>query len=408
MKGDDDHNSGDPACGNPHISATPMQNGPEKTATRIVLICLVFCLLALAIPAALIAVFLLLDAEAWAGRLFAGSCLLLYSATCCLYGWLRQDGYVAARAAAALGGLAMLGFGVCYALSPSGVAPVRSKLQSVFLPGRHYSRWSPAGLVPEIDQIKLGADLIPYADPLMTRAKAARMKSLFLTVYQEMQQDPGFVAVGSVMGCAYADALGQPFNDRHLFSYIPAHNPGRRLPVILFLHGSFGNFKAYLWTWKRFADAHQVAIVAPTFGFGNWYKPGGMEAIDWAYAYCTNRSELDPGHIVLAGLSNGGIGVSRAVCRNPGRYCGLLYISAVMEEDVMASPAYLQGCKEKPVLVVHGGQDERIPLKYVEQPLARLSGKVAVETKYYPGEDHFLFLSKRAEVLDDVFHWMAP
>lgn len=73
----------------------------------------------------------------------------------------------------------------------------------------------------------------------------------------------------------------------------------------------------------------------------------------------------------------------------------------------MASPGFVQGCKGKSVLVIHGDQDERIPLKYVEQPLAGLTGTVAVKTKYYASEDHFLFLSRRAEVLEDVFSWMA-
>jgi hypothetical protein len=385
-----------------------MQEGPVKQAIRSVGVCVVLFLLILAIPATLIAVFLLLDAETWNGRLFAASCLVLYSGTCGLYLWVKKGGRVAGRGALALSGLALIGFAACYTFSPSGVTLGGSKLQSVFPPGRHYARWTPVGLVPELDQTKLGADLTPYSDPLMTRAKAGRMKALFLTAYREMQQDPEFVAVGSVMGDAYADAFGFPFNDRHLFSYIPTHKPGQKLPVLLFLHGSCGNFKAYLWTWKRFADDHQIAIVTPTFGFGNWNNPGGMEAIDWAYGYCTNHSELDAGRIVLAGLSNGGIGVSRAVCQNSGRFRGLIYISGVMEGEVMASPGFMQGCKGKSVLVIHGDQDERIPLKYVEEPLAGLTGTVAVKTKYYANEDHLLFLSRRAEVLEDVFSRMAP
>lgn len=385
-----------------------LQEKKVKSPARIVAIWLVFLLLVLAIPSALIAVFLLLDAETWRGRLFAVSWLLMVGAVFCLYQWLKEQRIGARKGMTVLGSSAALGFAICYAIAPSGVTPAGAKLQSVFPPDRHYARWTRVGLVPEMDQAKLGADLSPYGDALMTRAKAARMKALFLTAYHEMQQDPEFVAVGSIMGSAYAEVFALPFNDHHLFSYVPTHKPGQRLPVLLFLHGSGGNFKVYLWTWKRFADAHQIAIVAPTFGFGNWDKPGGMEAIEWASGYCTNHPELDASRIVLAGQSNGGLGVSRAVCRNPDRYRGLIYISGVMESDVMNSAAYLQACKGKPVLVIHGGQDERIPLKYVEQPLAGLSGKVVVEKKYYSEEDHFLFLSKRAEMLEDVFGWIGP
>jgi len=385
-----------------------MQDGPLKQANLTVGRFVVLLLLILALPAMLIAVFLLLDAETWNGRLFAVSCLVLYAGTGALYLSLKKGRRIAGRVALSLCGVALIGFAAGYTFSPSGVTLSDSKLQSVFPPGRHFTRWTPVSLVPEIDQTKLGADLSPYADVLMTRAKARRMKALFLTAYREMQRDPEFVAVGSVMGHAYADAFALPFNERHLFSYIPTHKPGQKLPVVLFLHGSCGNFKAYLWTWKRFADDHQIAVVSPTFGFGNWHHPGGMEALDWAYAYCTNHSALDAGRIVLAGLSNGGIGVSRAVCQNPGRFRGLLYISAVMEAEVMASPAFSQGCQGKPMLVLHGGEDERIPLQYVEQPLAGLIGTAAVKTKFYAGEDHFLFLSRRVEVLEEVFSSMAP
>jgi pimeloyl-ACP methyl ester carboxylesterase len=132
-----------------------------------------------------------------------------------------------------------------------------------------------------------------------------------------------------------------------------------------------------------------------------------MEAIDWAYAYCTNHSNLDAGRIVLAGLSNGGIGVSRAACRTPDRYRGLIYISGVMEDDVMTSPEFLREKAEKHVLVIHGGQDERIPLRYIEHTLAGLPVSIAVETHFHPDEDHFLFLSKREEVLETVFRWLT-
>ena len=52
-------------------------------------------------------------------------------------------------------------------------------------------------------------------------------------------------------------------------------------------------------------------------------------------------------------------------------------------------------------------QDERIPLKYLEQPLSGLTGIVVVRKKFYSGEDHFLILSRREDVLQDVFNWMA-
>src|ERR1051326_5121800 len=154
-----------------------------------------------------------------------------------------------------------------------------------------------------MDQAKLGAALAPFGDSLMTRAKAKRMNTLFMTSYREMQSDPEFVAVGSVMNTVYRDMFSLSFDNRQLYVYVPPHEPGKKLPAVLFLHGSCGNFKVYMWKWKRFADAHKVAIVAPTFGFGNWHRPGGVEAIESAYSYCASQPEIDSQRIFLAGLS---------------------------------------------------------------------------------------------------------
>jgi pimeloyl-ACP methyl ester carboxylesterase len=270
----------------------------------------------------------------------------------------------------------------------------------------HYRRWTPTGLVPEIDQVKMGADLSPFADALMTRAKASRMKRLFLNADREMRHDPDFVSVGSAMGDVFSDMFGLPFDAGHLYAYSPEHRLGEKLPVILFLHGAGGNFKAFVWNWKRLADSRGVAIVAPSFGCGSWHHSGGMGAIDAAYEYCARHPELDARRVVLAGLSNGGIGVSRAMCMHPERYRGLVYISPVLEPEVVGSPVFVQACAGKPVLVLHGDEDERIPRRYVEEPLRSLGGKVSVTAKYYPGEDHFLILSKRDDVLEEVAKWM--
>ncbi len=376
-----------------------LQEKPKTSAGRLLGICLVFSLLAAAVPSALIALFLLVDGETWAGRLFAFSWLFMCASVFCFYQRLRKGRGGGIRILAIVVGGTVLGFALCFLLAPSGKSSSQSKLQSVFLGGHGYSKWTPPALVPEWDQIKLGADLIPYADNLMTREKSVRMKTLFRTAYQEMAKDPEFAAVGSVMGCVYADAFGVRCGHKHLFAYVPEHKPGQKLPVILFLHGSVGNFKAYTWTWKRLADARQVAIVAPSFGFGNWDQDGGVEMVDTAYDYIAHHAELDASRVVLAGLSNGGIGVSRAFCRTPERYKGLIYISAVMEEEVMASQEFVKACVGKRILALHGDQDERIPLRYVKGPLASLSAKVEVQTQFYSGEDHFLFLSKRDELL---------
>lgn len=386
-----------------------MTERPEQkpvSPLRVAALSIIALLLMLGTAPTLLAVLLLCEAETWGARLFALSCVLLFVAGSSLFIWFYRNRRRAKTATLLLFGSAVACIVICYALAPSGKTSAGSKLQSVFPSGTHYRRWTPNGLVPEIDQVKMGADLSPFVDAIMTRAKALRMKHLFLTAYREMQHDPDFVSVGSALGDVLADMFGLPFNAGHLYAYIPEHKPGEKLPVILFLHGAGGNFKAFIWNWKRLADSRHVAIVAPSFGCGSWYHRGGMEAIDAGYQYCAGHPDLDAQHIVLAGLSNGGIGVSRAMCLHPDRYWGLVYISPVLEPDILGSLVFVQACAGKSILVLHGDEDDRIPRKYVEEPLKSLAGKISVEAKYFPGEDHFLILSKRDAVLEEVGNWM--
>src|ERR1051325_501142 len=158
-----------------------MQQNPEKRKPggRVLSLCALLVLI-LAIPAVLIATLLLFQAETWLGRLFATSVLLLYLAGCFLVRWLHKSG---GMACVIIGAIACAGFITCYVGSPSGATPIGSKLHSVFPRSVTYCRWSPVNLVPEIDQVKLGALLSPFGDSLMTRARAKRMNTLFMASY---------------------------------------------------------------------------------------------------------------------------------------------------------------------------------------------------------------------------------
>ena len=60
-----------------------------------------------------------------------------------------------------------------------------------------------------------------------------------------------------------------------------------------------------------------------------------------------------------------------------------------------------------PMLVVHGRDDERIPLGDVERSLERLRAHGAtIEERIVEHEDHFLFFDRDEEVLGDVEAWV--
>ena len=364
----------------------------------------------LALPLAAVAGWFLLIAQTWTGRGLALLVLFLVLLPLLMALGLRSNEWAVLwkRLALACGVVAAVTAGTILVAVPDGHAPDDAHVQSRFVGGTaRLARFSLANVVPEIEQINVGMALIPHLDPFIDRQQARRLRSFILPAYQEMEANPEFRRLGSAMGWPYAEVLGRPFDVGHYYLYIPRNRPPGPLPAILFLHGSAGNFKVYIWAWSRFAEEHGYVIISPSFGFGNWYRTGGVQAAERALSDAETVVSLDGERIYLAGLSNGGIGVSRVASEMPDRFRGLIYISGVIEPSVMTSDAFLESWKGRPVLVIHGGADQRIPVTGVRSAAERVEvGDVVVSYVEYPDEDHFLFLARLDEVLDDVAGWL--
>lgn len=300
------------------------------------------------------------------------------------------------RAALVTGGIVALGLAILIVGVPSPRAPSQ---RGAWAEGP--LQYGLPTLLPEVDQVLLGTYLIAFVDPLVTRADAAHVREVFLSVYRPMAEDPDFARLPTQLTEAYRDAYsGQRF------VYVPEHAPGERLPCVVFLHGSAGNFQGYLWVWKRLADQGHFVVVAPGFGFGNWHRPGGLdagglEAVQFARREAERTLPVDPQRFVLAGLSNGGRGVMRAIEADPMRtWKAVVLLSAVV--DLEASE---EMWKDRPTLLVHGLKDNRITEEWFRSSaeLIRNAG-AKVETQVDAEEDHFLFFSKPEE----MEKWVLP
>ncbi|NOU27386.1 MAG: prolyl oligopeptidase family serine peptidase [Polyangiaceae bacterium] len=345
--------------------------------------------LLLGIPAALY----LPAAETWSARLVIGAVLLGLAAG--VLAWRRRRGPAWATAGAAVAcGLASL------ARAPSGAPTVTAtsgaRLESRFTSDHPYPRFAPANVVPEIDQFKLGSYLVPATDPYLTVASSARLRGLIVDVYRDMDRDPAFRALGSAMPYAYDN-----LDSGHLYAYVPARATGEKLGVLLFLHGSGGNFKVYTHILQRVAEQEHVMVVAPSFGFGNWQAAGGTAAIAAAVTYAVRELDADPSRVVIMGLSNGGRGVTRALRDGAERYAGVVLLSAVMETDVLRGVG--DHYRGTPALVLYGDADDRLPRDYEEAGAEALrKAGLGVRVHAYPREDHFLFFSQKASIQSEV------
>jgi pimeloyl-ACP methyl ester carboxylesterase len=374
----------------------------------LVLIC-VPVFLALAIPSA----WLLAFAQSWRGHGLAGLGLALaIFPSALLIGWIAaQKGRAAARFwhRFAVGlGVAILALGLALLLTtPTGYPRADSPVSHQFVGERRFPRFTPTNIIPEVEQVNAGFWAAALLDPYIDWAQKREVSAYTFDLYREMERDPDFRALGSAMGWAYTDLLGFPPDVGHYYLYVPENRPPGPLPAIVYLHGAAGNFKSYTWAWSRLAEEQGYVIIAPSFGFGDWRQPGGVDAVLNALDDAEQIVALDPARIYLAGLSNGGYGVSEASSAAPERFRGLIFLSPGMPIEIIGSPDFHNRWASRPVLVMAGGQDRRISLAYVDQRVALLeSGGVDVTYITYPNADHFLFFDELDDVLGGIEAWL--
>lgn len=290
--------------------------------------------------------------------------------------------------------------------APSGNPGPNSAVQHRFVDGGRYGRFSLTNLVPESEQVNLGFTLMPYVDPLLTVEQSRRISPITMAIYREMEQDPNFHELGSAMNLAYDELWRRPFDVGHYYLYVPPNAGPDPLPAIVFLHGSAGNFKAYTWLWSKLAETEGYVIIAPSYGFGNWDEAGAAAVLK-VIEDAGRVANIDTQHLYLAGLSNGGLGVSYLANLAPEEFRGLIFLSPVMATEIVDSVSFQTAWANRPVLVISGEADNRIPLIYVEQRIAAMHrANIEVTPIIYPNEDHFLVFSQPPSVLQNVSVWL--
>lgn len=363
----------------------------------------------LALVVAPLAGFLLRDGETVAGRLVGGGALFLVLASFCV--WvaclrrLRWQAIVTLALVITCAGACLL---MAYQVSPRG-DPSGGRLTQHFSGSASFRRGGLANMVPEIDQLKLGTRVFPILDPFIDAEQGRRIRALFLEIYRELRADPAFCDVGSALGFCYEDIFFGRTRQLHFYEYRPKSPGAAPAPVLVFLHGSLGNFKGYTWLLRQLAEEHGIAILCPTYGAGQWHRERGLEVVEAIEGYVDGQAALDGGRTFLAGLSNGGIGVTRVMLTAQPRYAGYVLISPVMDRSLVDPGDSVTPGDGRKVLVLHGESDRRIPASYVRRGIGRLrSSGYDVAEEFYPEEDHFLLFSERQAVIQSIADWIAP
>jgi pimeloyl-ACP methyl ester carboxylesterase len=353
---------------------------------------------------------LLLVAHTGRGRLFAAAgcaagiaLVLAGSSTAWHRGWAR-------RALCAALAFALLGGGIVASLAPDGRAPAEARVQNRYIGDDWgFRRWAIGNLVPELDQIRLGFHLISRVDPVFDTTQARRLGAWTTAIYDEVEADAEFRALGSAMPHAYAELRGHGTASGHFFLHVPQGlDRARPRPALVFLHGSGGNFKAYTWLLAKVADRVGCVVIAPSFGLGNWRSPESGRVVEAALTSAARVVALDFSQVHLMGLSNGGLGVSQASAEPGASFASLIFLSPVFDHGALASAAFAERWRGREVLVVSGREDDRTPIAGVAAGAARMQAAGArVEFVEFGDADHFLFFSHADAVLARLEAWLA-
>ena len=184
----------------------------------------------------------------------------------------------------------------------------------------------------------------------------------------------------------------------------PGASPAAPAPLLVFLHGSGGPFRAYpAWLAQDAAEAG-FATAYPTWGFGDWLSDEAADRVAAVIDDAARRAPVDPRRVVLVGLSAGGMGAVWVQRRHPDRFVGVVALSgAPFGPWQRLEPAV---AARAPWLVVHGAQDGHVPVsaaRRLVQALREAGG--AVDYVEHPDDDHTLLLVRRAEVVGGLLAW---
>ena len=115
------------------------------------------------------------------------------------------------------------------------------------------------------------------------------------------------------------------------------------------------------------------------------------------------RYPVDSGRVYLTGLSMGGHGTWVLGLQEPQRFAALAPICPPFP-NLADLPQLIQGAKEKPVWVFHGGKDDVVPVEH-SQLMVDMLRKVDAPVKYtvYPNARHDSWTQAYAS--PDLYTW---
>ncbi len=361
----------------------------------------------LSLPLWIAAFALLAVSTMWPSRLFAIALLCLLPIPLNLLHWHRTSRKIVAGLLL-VAGLSTLLVCIKQTQKAPGAEGDSARLVSY---GDASHLFGVSNLVAEVDQFALRSYLMAVIDPDVSWQQASELRSVMKDVYRDLSHDPHLSSLPSLLGSTYREMLGLKSTSGSLFTYIPSISssgePGKKIAIVI-LHGGLGNFQGSWLLWKELADSTGAAIVAPTFATGKWSQKGGQAAIAQARNFCIQHPDIDESRLILAGMSEAGVGLLREAAVAPSEWHRLLLISPFIEQETIDSKPFIDGWHDRQALIIAGDQTTSASGKPVRTAQASMeSFGMRLTTHYLSSGDPFLFLSEWASVKKLIEDWLV-
>jgi phospholipase/carboxylesterase len=155
--------------------------------------------------------------------------------------------------------------------------------------------------------------------------------------------------------------------------YVPEnYTSDRTWPLIVCLHGGYGQGNEYIWTWLRPAKSNGYLLLSPKSAGPTWSvlnPPLDIRSIQAMLTEVGETYQIDRSRVYLTGLSDGGTFAYLLGLSCSDLFAGIAPIAG--DFHPMMDPLLRQGKgKETPLLVVHGGKDPIFPIESIRQAWA--------------------------------------